>query len=147
MASEPWDRCIEPSTAAVKGTLRDAEVLHVDESGLRVTGKRHWLHEASTDSLTSYEVHAKRGQEAMEDAGIVGEFTGTAVHDHWKPYFKYNECDYALCNAHHLRALRCIDTQYQQSWATDMAELLLEIKAAVDAPPGADSAGGRGRTD
>ena len=30
---------LRPSTEAVKGLLRDAEVLHVDESGLRVTGQ------------------------------------------------------------------------------------------------------------
>src|SRR3989454_5504465 len=46
-ASEQLDRCIEPSTEAVKGLLRDAAVLHVDESGLRVRGKLHWLHVAS----------------------------------------------------------------------------------------------------
>src|SRR2546428_14052246 len=134
-ASEQLDRCIEPSTEAVKGLWRDAEVLHVDESGLRVTGKLHWLHVASTDRLTSYEVHTKRGHEAMEDAGILGAFTGTAVHDHWKPYFKYDECNHALCNAHHLRELRFIEQQYRQPWATEMAELLREIKASVDATP------------
>jgi len=134
-ASEQLDRCIEPSTEAVKGMLRDAEVLHVDESGLRVTGKLHWLHVACTERLTSYEVHAKRGQEAMEEAGILGAFRGTAVHDHWKPYFTYDECDHALCNAHHLRELRFITKQYRQPWANDLAELLLEIKAAVEATP------------
>jgi len=134
-ASEQLDRCIAPSTEAVKGMLRDAEVLHVDESGLRVTGKLHWLHVACTERLTSYEVHAKRGHEAMEEAGILGAFRGTAVHDHWKPYFTYDECDHALCHAHHLRELRFITKQYRQPWANDLAELLLEIKAAVEATP------------
>jgi len=110
-------------------------VLHVDESGLRVTGQWHWLHVASTDRLTSYEVHAKRGHEAMEDAGILGECTGTAVHDHWKPSFKDDACAHALCHAPHLRELHCIDTQYQPSWAKDMTALLLAIKAAVHATP------------
>jgi transposase len=132
-ASEHLETWIAPSTEAVQDLLRDAEVLHVDESGLRVRGKLHWLHVACTERLTSYEVHAKRGHEAMEEAGILGAFRGTVVHDHWKPYFTYNECDHALCNAHHLRELRFIDTQYQQGWANDMTALLLEIKTAVAA--------------
>jgi transposase len=131
-ASEDLSGLIEPSTEAVQERLRDAAVLHVDESGLRVEGQLHWLHVASTEKLTDYEVHAKRGQEALDEAGILGEFQGTAVHDHWKSYFNYAACRQALCHAHHLRELHCIARQYQQPWANDMAELLLEIKAAVE---------------
>jgi transposase len=58
-ASEDLETCIAPSTEAVKGLLRDAEVLHVDESGLRVRGTLHWVHVACTERLTSYEVHAR----------------------------------------------------------------------------------------
>lgn len=134
-ASEALETSIAPSTEAVQGLWRDAEVRHVDESGLRVRGTLPWLHVACTERLTSYEVHAKRGREAMEDAGILGTFHGTMVHDHWQPYLTYDACDHALCHARHLRERRFIDTQYHQAWANDMAALLVEIKAAVAATP------------
>ena len=54
-----------------------------------MTGQLHWLHVTSTEKLTHYEVHTKRGQEAMAAAGILTHFKGTAMHDHWKPYFKW----------------------------------------------------------
>jgi transposase len=131
-ASQELSACIAESTRAVKAMLRDGEVLHVDESGLQVQGKLHWLHVASTDRLTDYEVHAKRGKEAMDDGGILGHFTGTVMHDHWQSYFNYDDCRHALCNAHHLRELQFIETQYQQPWAKAMAALLVEIKKAVE---------------
>jgi len=123
---------IGPTIDAISTQLKQSTVVNFDESGLRVKGKLHWLHVASTDRLTYYDIHTKRGVEAIDDAGILTEFAGYAVHDHWKPYFKYENCRHALCNAHHLRELKYIEKQYQQSWAADMSTLLLEIKAAVE---------------
>jgi transposase len=122
---------IAPATAAVKEYLRQSAVVNTDESGLRVKGKLHWLHVVATDELTDYSVHAQRGKPAMDDAGILPEFQGRMVHDHWKSYFGYQDCTHALCNAHHLRELKFIETQYGQPWAGQMAELLLEIKKMV----------------
>jgi hypothetical protein len=78
---------------------------HVDESGIRVEGRLHWVHAAGTAELTHYQHHEKRGQIAMEAIGILPNFTGTLVHDHLKAYLRYTACLHGLCNAHHLREL------------------------------------------
>jgi len=121
---------IQPTLAAIYTQLVNADVLHNDETGLRVEGKLHWLHVSSTKTLTHYAVHRKRGQEAMREMGILPQFKGVSVHDGWTSYFQF-DCDHALCNAHHLRELRFIEEQYQQAWASDMAQLLRDAKQEV----------------
>ncbi len=130
-AAEDLSGCLERSRAAVKERLRDGEVVPVDESGLRVPGQRHGRHVACTDRLTQSTGQAKRGHEAMDEAGMLGACTGTAVPDHWQSYFNYADCRQGLCKAHHLRARQCLDPPYQPPWANDMSELLCEIKAAL----------------
>jgi transposase len=131
-AVEACAAAIAPATAAIQAQLQAAPVVRFDESGLRVEGQLQWLHVASTESLTHYTVHGQRGQVGMNAAGILPEFTGRAVHDHWQSYFAYTDCDHALCNAHHLRELKFIHQQYDQPWAHTLSHLLVEMKTAVD---------------
>ncbi len=68
----------------------------------------------------------------MREIGILPEFTGRAVHDHWSSYQTFDNCSHAYCNAHHLRELQFITDQYQQPWAEQMSQLLLDMKAEVE---------------
>ena len=121
----------EPALSEIQRQLRQAHLVHFDESGLRVAGQLHWLHSAGTQWLTFYGLHRKRGQEGMKEIGILPHFTGWALHDHWASYLAFAQCDHAFCNAHHLRECQFITDQYEQPWAEEMAQLLCDIKAEV----------------
>jgi transposase len=86
----------------VREKLNKSSLVHADETGINVKGKRFWLHCASNNLWTYFFPHQKRGSDAMNEIGILPTFKGTLCHDHWKPYYKY-DCTHALWNAHHLR--------------------------------------------
>ena len=111
-----------------KELLINSPVLHGDETGLVVKGKLHWLHTVSSDRVTFYSIHAKRGREATDAAGILPHFEGTLVHDCWASYFSYN-FRHALCNAHLLRELNGIIETDEHSWAKQMHALLIKANA------------------
>lgn len=115
----------------VKQQITCGSLAHFDESGMRVEKKLHWLHVSSTDKLTHYEIHKKRGTDAMDAITILPNFRGRAIHDHWKPYFNY-ACDHGLCNSHHIRELTYHEEHYAQIWCKKMKECLLNIKDEVD---------------
>jgi len=126
---------VKPTLTRIQDMLTGEPLIHCDESGLRVEGRLNWLHVVGAKHLTSYFVHPKRGQEATQAMGILPHFQGRAMHDNWQSYWQFEHCQHALCNAHHLRELQFILDRYDQSWAQGMMDLLLQIKAEVDAAP------------
>ena len=125
-----YDYLRAPDTA-IKQQLIATRNLHSDESGIKINGKLHWCHVASTQHLTSYSIHKRRGKEAIDDMGILPKFHGRLIHDFFKPYFSY-DCEHALCNAHHLRELKFIEEEQKQDWAKHMSNLLLAIKKQIE---------------
>ena len=129
--TETCSEFLEQPLDEIRKQLEQSAVVNFDETGSSIDGKRQWLHAASTPNLTYYEIHPKRGSQAMDQIGILPNFNGRAIHDFWKPYFKY-DCNHGLCNAHHLRELIFLNEQHHQHWAKDMVECLIDINKAVD---------------
>ena len=125
-------RLLEDFERIAKERLKVSAALHKDETGINVNGKLYWLHGALNNKWTIFMPHKKRGKEAMDDMDILPWFKGVAIHDHWWPYFRYTECQHALCNAHHLRELQAVvEKHVHQTWAQLLKVLLLEINTAV----------------
>jgi transposase len=123
---------LEPTERAIKEQILASACVNMDETGLAVNGKLKWLHVYSTDQLTYYAEHEKRGTKAMEDIGILPVYQGVAVHDAWRSYFQFDDCEHALCGAHLLREFTFLFEQEEQEWAKDLHDLLIQMKNMTD---------------
>lgn len=123
---------LEPVEEQIKAALKQAKVIHQDETGVHVARRRWWLHSTSTKQLTHYQVHESRGHEALDAIGILASFTGTSVHDGWPAYFR-SACSHALCVVHILRDLAFLSEELGLWWAAKLKRLLLSMKQAADA--------------
>jgi transposase len=124
---------LESFDALAKEKLIQGQLINADETGINVNGKRLWLHNASNELWTYFYPHEKRGSVAMDAIGILPQFHGTLIHDHWKPYYTYTNCRHGLCNAHHIRELQWVIDHSKLVWAKNMQRLLIEIKDAAQA--------------
>ncbi|HVI37722.1 MAG TPA: IS66 family transposase [Gaiellales bacterium] len=136
---------LAPFTAAARAALTGAELVHADETGLRVAGRLHWLHVACSPRFTALSCHRRRGREGIDAAGVLPGFTGTLVHDAFAPYARYRSATHALCNAHLLRELIAVvdhatahpppnsgDVPAGWCWAQQIIDGLLALKAITD---------------
>jgi transposase len=136
---------LEPFTVAAVAALSEAELVHADETGLRVAGRLHWLHVACSPRFTVLFCHRRRGKEAIDAAGVLPHCTGIVVHDAFAPYARYRQATHALCNAHLLRELIAVVDSHaahppprsgavpdEWCWATQIIDALLALKAVTD---------------
>lgn len=109
------------------------KLLHVDETGLRVDGRLHWVHSVSSCRYSLVYVHPKRGKEGTEAGGVVPGYTGVLVHDAWAPYDTYTAVTHVLCGAHLMRELvAAVETGQAEHWAQQAIDALVTLKQAAD---------------
>ena len=131
---------LAPVEEEIRSRLRAAPVLHCDETGMRVRSKLHWVHVASTERLTFYACHPKRGREAIRAMDILPQYTGTAIHDCWASYLR--ACaSHGLCCVHLCRELKGLHEASPQRWIKRLLSFLFGLKRRRDRAKAAGRAG------
>jgi len=82
-----------------KEAVAQAEMAHLDETGWKEKGKRHWLWVAVTKLATVFLVSCSRGRQALKE--LIGEsFEGILHSDRWGAYNIVDPFQRQLCWAH-----------------------------------------------
>ena len=94
--ADPWERLRE--------AIREAEVIHADETSWRLRGREQWLWLAATALFACYRIDPSRSQAAAKE--LLGEnFGGFVVSDRYAGYHFLDVLQQQLCWAHALRQL------------------------------------------
>lgn len=68
--------------------IRTAEVLYVDETSIKVQGKKHWIWAFTTPAETFVVIRKSRGTKVLMEV-LTRRFKGLIVCDGWKPYTRF----------------------------------------------------------
>ncbi len=119
---------LEDTENIIKTEVSFNDVVHADETGLRIEGKLQWLHTATTTLFTYLFVHKNRGKEALEsDSSVLNRLNGWLVHDSWSSYFSFKNYKHAMCGAHILRELQGLIDSGQSKWAKTFKVFLMSV--------------------
>lgn len=125
---------LEPAEETIRERLLRSPVVHVDETGVQVAGKKQWMHVVSNAAWTLLGVDASRGSKGTDSLKVLPTYLGKVVHDCLTSYFK--TCYlfwHILCNAHLVRECQGIVEYDGHQWAAQMKTLLLESWESVKA--------------
>lgn len=121
----------------IRDRIRDADVVHVDETGMSIDGEQGWIWTFKTPEETLYVIRESRGSAVPEE--VLGEdFEGTLVNDGWSAYPAFTDT-FQRCWAHLLR--EADDLTERHAEADEIADRLhrlfdgLTALTETDLPP------------
>ena len=98
---------LEPFMARVRQLLREARLLHVDETPARVDGDLAYLHVACNQSYTAMHTGGRSSKD-IDAGGVLADFAGVVVRDGYAGYAHLLAAEHAWCLAHLLRDLKAV---------------------------------------
>jgi len=114
---------------------RGAKVLYVDETSIKVQGKKYWIWAFTTPVETFIAIRKSRGMKVLMEV-LTRRFKGIIVCDGWKPYTGFTN-RIQRCWAHLLRESRYLAEKIAEAAPLDKAlrRLYRKLNDALEADP------------
>lgn len=115
----------------IKAEIMSAQVVGSDETGIKISGKKHWAWTWQDVENTLISISQSRGIQAITESVMNHLPRAILCHDAWRAQFSINCRDHQLCCAHLLRELKYLNELYKHSWSKKFKKLLhqaLELK-------------------
>jgi transposase len=131
---------LKPEYDRIQQRIRRADVVYVDETGMKVDGKQHWIWAFTTNSETLVAIRRSRGKKVLSE--ILGpNFKGVLVCDGWKSYPNFTS-RIQRCWAHLLREAKHLAEQMEEAKPLSEAlhNLYSRLTSPEDRPPPKDAA-------
>jgi hypothetical protein len=132
---------------AIKNDLLNGEIMHTDDTSMRVLKRVVYpqddeadeplrfevaeggsygatIRTHSNERSTLYTVNPRKNQKGVERDGILRQYMGTLCHDHEAKFFNYGK-ENAGCGSHLTRDLKGLLDSYNCRWADQMRRFIL----------------------
>lgn len=128
-AEKRLTKLAEPTHQLLIDALRQADVVHIDETGWRIGRLNAWLWVFSNQNTTIYVIRRGRGHEVPEEV-LGADFDGWIVVDGFQAYtvLDYNK---SQCNGHLLRRVKKLETTAPAEEVGYMKELSSLLQDAI----------------
>jgi len=139
-----------PEYERILQRIRASPVVYVDETGVRVDGRRYWIWVFTTEADTLIVIRKSRGKRVLKE--VLGKgFESVIVCDGWSSYPGFTDL-IQRCWAHLLREADCLAEHVEEAkpLAEALHRLYDRVKVwAVDKPPPEEAAllAGEGRKE
>ena len=129
--NKTWYENLESFEKQLKQVLIKQELLHADETWIRVNWDNNWIHVNSNENFTFLFHHKGRWREAINEMWILNNFKWNCITDWLQIYLWYHFLHY-LCNVHHLRELIWVIENEKKKWAKQYISFLMKYKKQKD---------------
>jgi transposase len=109
----------KPAYELIREKLKSGNgfAIGADETGIKVSGNKHWAWTWQNDEATFISITDNRGGQSITENFKDGFEKSVLVHDCWKSHFNTKALTHQICIAHLLRELNYLSERYNHKWS------------------------------